>query len=158
MLKNGSAGRCARQSNGRRSVGTIRVKSQASQKQTFLAVARHCRECGERLAGVEGALHQCRKALHWPFGCSLLGASGGLPSKGKESIPNNCRIAKLSAADIAGCSSAARFEELWTFVSNDLSHSLGRPSHEELGSGRDYVLLGLRGREVLGLLWAENVT
>jgi|Transcript_56123 hypothetical protein len=149
MLK-GHGGKSSKQHAIRRSSAVIRAKPLTSQKQTFLAVARYCRDCGERLEAIEGALHQCRKSLHWPFGSTAVDGW-----KTTEKIGSSFRIARLGSGDLAGLRASARFDELWTFISNDLSHSLGAPSPASLGNRNDTLLICLRGREVMAMLWGE---
>merc|ERR1719183_600951 len=158
MLKKTKASCSVRHSNSHRGAGTILTKPKSTNTQTLLAVARQCRECGEKLTGIEGAMHNCRKALHWPFGCREIPMNSSPNSKFKTKVPNGCRIARLAAANIAGGSASARFDEMWAVISKDLSHCLGAPSLDELGSGDSFVLLVLHGREVEGLLWAERLT
>jgi len=150
MLKVAHSGRSSKQHSTRRSSGIIRSKPLTSQKQTLLAVARQCRDCGERLEGIEGAFHQCRKSLHWPFGSTAIDGLSRIEKTG-----NTFRVARLASGDLTGPSASARFDELWSFVLNDLSHSLGAPSPASLGNRSDTLLICLRGREVMAMLWAE---
>lgn len=48
----------------------------------------------------------------------------------------------------------ARLAELWSFIRAELPHSLGEPPFDS----PEQLLLALRGRRVVGLLWAERVS
>eukprot|EP00435_Cladocopium_sp_Y103_P027147 s5134_g6.t1 len=120
-----------------------------SKPQRLLAVARCCRDCGLRLSALEDALHQCSKAFDWPFPaetiCSASASSG------------QCRLVRLGANTLRG-TMLSRLTELWeTIRETDLSHSLDLPSGERLANGSAWLLMALKGREVLGLLSAERI-
>ena len=120
-----------------------------SKPQRLLAVARCCRDCGLRLSALEDALHQCSKAFDWPFPaetiCSASAASG------------QCRLVRLGAKTLRG-TMLIRLAGLWeTIRETDLSHSLDLPSGERLANGSAWLLMALKGREVLGLLSAERI-
>lgn len=120
-----------------------------SKPQRLLAVARCCRDCGLRLSALEDALHQCSKAFDWPFPaetiCSASASSG------------QCRLVRLGANTLRG-TTLSRLAELWeTIRETDLSHSLDLPSGERLANGSAWLLMALKGREVLGLLSAERI-
>ena len=120
-----------------------------SKPQRLLAVARCCRDCGLRLSALEDALHQCSKAFDWPFPaetiCSASASCG------------QCRLVRLGANTLRG-TTLSRLAELWeTIRETDLSHSLDLPSGERLANGSAWLLMALKGREVLGLLSAERI-
>lgn len=124
------------------------------QKQAILAVARRCRDCGARLGVIEGALHRCTAALEWPFAVeALAGRWPGASAGGTGS----CRVVRLVGSCLVSSPSAREhFAALWTFVRRDLSHGIDLPEASALAAGASAVILGLRGREVAGLLWAER--
>jgi len=132
-------------SNGSR----IRKGSAQQQLQTVLAVARCCRHCGERLSGVESALHSCTLALNWPFGSELV---GDLPASSA-----GVRVARIRAGSWTNPSIVEQIAALWDFIRHDLSHGLELPSVDRAVSGAAVVFLGLRGREVFALLVAESL-
>jgi hypothetical protein len=65
---------------------------------------------------------------------------------------------RLGDTDVGSSGALQRFEELWSFVMNDLSHSLGIPSLEDLRHGSNALLICLSGRQVTGVLWAERLS
>jgi len=120
-----------------------------SQPQRLLAVARSCRDCGLRLSALEDALHQCSKTFDWPFPaetlCNASAASG------------QCRLVRLGANALRG-TAQSRLTELWETIREiDLSHSLELPTAERLANQSAWLLMALKGREVLGLLSAERI-
>uniref|UniRef100_A0A7R9ZX41 N-acetyltransferase ESCO acetyl-transferase domain-containing protein n=1 Tax=Pyrodinium bahamense TaxID=73915 RepID=A0A7R9ZX41_9DINO len=132
-------------------------QSQKQPQQALLAVARCCRECGARLGALEGALHHCTLSLEWPHtgateavGGPWLGAGVGA---GGATV---CRLVRLGSGLLAPAA-RAQFGALWDFVRGDLSHGLDQPAPERVAAGAAAVLLGLRGRKVVGLLWAERL-
>ena len=117
--------------------------------QRLLAVARCCRDCGLRLSALEDALHQCSRAFDWPFPtetiCNVFASSG------------KCRLVRLGASALHG-TMLSRLTELWeTIRETDLSHSLELPTAERLANGSAWLLMALKGREVLALLSAERI-
>eukprot|EP00927_Polykrikos_kofoidii_P062877 TRINITY_DN57676_c0_g1_i1.p1 TRINITY_DN57676_c0_g1~~TRINITY_DN57676_c0_g1_i1.p1 ORF type:complete len:277 (+),score=40.55 TRINITY_DN57676_c0_g1_i1:240-1070(+) len=133
----------------------LSVSQGTKPRQTLLAVARRCRDCGLHLNAMEGALHQCSVALEWRF-------SGEVVANGwhgaAESSPEVCRVLRLDQ----NLAPAAReqLEAVWDFIRKELPHSLGGPPvlASRCGAGEPPILLmGLRGRIVVGLLWAERV-
>eukprot|EP00933_Yihiella_yeosuensis_P039517 TRINITY_DN33581_c0_g1_i1.p1 TRINITY_DN33581_c0_g1~~TRINITY_DN33581_c0_g1_i1.p1 ORF type:complete len:353 (+),score=80.43 TRINITY_DN33581_c0_g1_i1:44-1102(+) len=134
------------------------------EKQKQLAVARQCRDCGQRLSAVEDSLHFCTAALEWPFPAdAVAGAWTGARLSGSPSSGSNtggrCRIVALGASALRkGTTACARLEELWRFVQEgDLSHSLDLPSAEAVATKTAWLLLALRGREVVGLVSTERL-
>mmetsp|Transcript_29574 Transcript_29574/g.92328 ORF Transcript_29574/g.92328 Transcript_29574/m.92328 type:complete len:271 (-) Transcript_29574:46-858(-) len=125
-------------------------------QQTLLAIARRCRECGEQLGALEGALHSCTMSLEWPHGgaesLAELWPGAGAGAGGTAA----CRLLRLGSGLLAAAASA-RFAALWDFIRGDLSHGLDPPSPERVAAGAATVFLGLRGREVVGLIWAESI-
>jgi len=120
--------------------------------QTLLAVARRCRDCGLSLGALEGALHRCADALVWSFGGEAL----AIPTEGRGPAVD-CRIVKLGApASTPGSAAGEAFGTLWDFVRTDMSHGFEQPS--TAAGTAAAVLLALRGRQVLGLLWVERIT
>lgn len=119
-------------------------------RQAVLGVARRCRDCGTCLGPFEGALHQCTAALAWPFQAECVGR----PGAGVSAPSSGIRIVRIGARPLT-TTACAQFEALWEFVRRDLSHSLDPPTCEALASGACTVLLGLRAREVVGLVWVE---
>jgi len=120
-----------------------------AQPQRLLAVARSCRDCGLRLSALEDALHQCSKTFDWPFPaetlCNASAASG------------QCRLVRLGANALRG-TAQSRLTELWETIREiDLSHSLELPIAERLANQSAWLLMALKGREVLGLLSAERI-
>lgn len=64
---------------------------------------------------------------------------------------------RLGANTLRG-TTLSRLAELWeTIRETDLSHSLDLPSGERLANGSAWLLMALKGREVLGLLSAERI-
>lgn len=123
-----------------------RLPSAVSKPQRLLAVARSCRDCGLRLSALEGALHQCSTALDWSFPTETvgIGASG-------------CRVVRLGAHHLRGAA-LIRLTEIWeTIQDTDLAHPFDLPSPEQLANQSAYLLLALKGREVLALLSAERI-
>mmetsp|Transcript_95710 Transcript_95710/g.167127 ORF Transcript_95710/g.167127 Transcript_95710/m.167127 type:complete len:203 (-) Transcript_95710:38-646(-) len=66
------------------------------------------------------------------------------------------KVVALSS-DHATPRAVEQFEALWSFIEGDLPHTLGAPTLEKIEPGQTTILLGLRGREVCGLLWAERL-
>lgn len=97
-------------------------------------------------------MHCCTVALQWPFGVTVITGllGGGTRSPGY-------RIVRVAGSDVTGPSASSRFEELWSFVAKDVSHSLGSPLPEELASGSHAVLLCFSGRQIVGVLWIERL-
>lgn len=125
----------------------------ARPQQSLLLVARRCRDCGENLRALEGALHQCTFALTWPFAieavggpwsCSRIGGGVGI-----------CRIARICGGSRAA-PAHSQLEPLWEFIRGDLGHSMEMPKTADLADGSAMVLIGLRGREAVGFLWVER--
>lgn len=123
------------------------------QHQALLAFARRCVECGEHLGPMEASLHECALMLDWPFGGDEVSASNG------------CRVLRLGAArpvtpaaQHLPLRAQSRFDDIWEFVRNDVSHGLEPPTDEALASGRAFILLALQGRRVVGLVSAERLT
>lgn len=112
--------------------------------QALLAVARSCRDCGQRLSPLEDALHQCSVSLEWPFPAESLSSDG-------------CRVVRLGPSALRGAA-GVRLVELWEKIRDtELSHTLELPSAERLANHSAWLLLALRGKEVLALLSAERV-
>ncbi|CAJ1393375.1 unnamed protein product [Effrenium voratum] len=112
--------------------------------QSLLAVARSCRDCGQRLSPLEDALHQCSVSLEWPFPAESLSSDG-------------CRVVRLGPSALRGAA-GVRLVELWEKIRDtELSHALELPSAERLANHSAWLLLALRGKEVLALLSAERV-
>lgn len=147
-----------------KSASGVRVTALKSQpavrhRQTVLAVARNCRDCGMRLGPLEAAMHECTSTVEWR--CKLSQSVAVSWTAAGRTDASNCRIVRLGGELLASCaaSSAARtqLDSLWGMVERDLSHSLGSPSCADIAAGRSVVLLGLRGRAVVGVVWAEWV-
>ncbi|CAE7369330.1 unnamed protein product, partial [Symbiodinium necroappetens] len=118
--------------------------------QSLLAVARNCRECGERLTALEGALHLCPAIFEWTFPAETLGSA--------PSAEGPCRLVRLGANARKGAADA-KLVELWENIrKTQLSHILELPSTEQLASQSACILLALRGKDVLALLSAERIT
>ncbi|CAE7637314.1 STR6 [Symbiodinium sp. CCMP2456] len=118
--------------------------------QSLLAVARNCRECGERLTALEGALHLCPAIFEWTFPAETLGSA--------PSAEGPCRLVRLGANARKGAADA-KLVELWENIrKTQLSHILELPSTEQLASQSASILLALRGKDVLALLSAERIT
>lgn len=123
----------------------------------MLAVAHTCRECGARLDRLEALVHHCAAALEWPYGGDAV--AGPWAGAARAAISSGaCRIVRLSAQLLASRSASSRFGELWDYVRSDLSHGLDPPAPSAAAAGECAMLLALRGREVVGLLWAERAT
>lgn len=141
-----SARYCPPQRGGarRKKVAQHNLKNVASQ--AVLAVARTCRECGLRLgaSSLEASLHKCTASLEWPLGGEAVG----------KATKSTCRIVRLGAGQTTPAA-RQRFEMLWEFIREDLSHGLEAPSAAAITAGDCTVLLCLRSHEVIGLLWAE---
>lgn len=139
--------------SGRARRGLVRPRQP---QQALLAVARCCRDCGARLTALEGALHSCTVPLEWPCGGTEV-AGGPWPQAGTGvGGAGCCRILRLRAGVLAPAV-WERFHALWDFVRQDLSHGLDPPTPEAVTAGASAILLGVRGREVVGLIWAERV-
>merc|ERR1719410_2670189 len=139
----------------KRPCGGVGVSRQAAPKQhqALLAFARRCLECGEHLGPMEASLHECAIMLEWPFGGDEVGSFNG------------CRFLRLGAASLVTPAvqhmsprAQSRFDDIWEFVRNDVSHGLEQPTSEALASGRAFILLALQGRRVVGLVSAERLT
>jgi len=128
--------------------GCKKAKSVA-RSQTILAIARHCRDCGHALSALEGTLHRCAESLEW---------RGSEAFASLATMASGCRIARLPVSAANSSTARARLEAVWEFIQHDLSHAFHLPSAEALTSGASAILLALRGRQVLGLLWAERIT
>lgn len=127
-----------------------RLPSAVSKPQRLLAVARSCRDCGLRLSALEGALHQCSTALDWPFPTETL-------QLGVQIGASGCRVVRLGAHHLRGAA-LIRLTELWeTIQDTDLAHPFDLPSPERLANQSAYLLMALKGREVLALLSAERI-
>mmetsp|Transcript_2916 Transcript_2916/g.6986 ORF Transcript_2916/g.6986 Transcript_2916/m.6986 type:complete len:240 (+) Transcript_2916:77-796(+) len=117
--------------------------------QSLLAVARTCRQCGERLTALEDALHQCPAVFRWTFSAEAVGSAA--------STDGACRLVRLGACARRGAANA-RLEELWENIRDtQLSHILDLPSAERLASKAAIILLALRGKDVLALISAERI-
>mmetsp|Transcript_82395 Transcript_82395/g.215042 ORF Transcript_82395/g.215042 Transcript_82395/m.215042 type:complete len:273 (+) Transcript_82395:65-883(+) len=146
-----ASARLARQGPGR---GGKQPPHQPRQRQqAILGVARRCRECGEALRPLEAALHDCAAVLTWPFQADAI----SLPSD--PTTAARCGAVRAVRIGARPLSAAARehLGTLWEFVRQDLSHGLELPSAEALSAGSCAILLALRGRDVLGVLWAERI-
>mmetsp|Transcript_44545 Transcript_44545/g.92789 ORF Transcript_44545/g.92789 Transcript_44545/m.92789 type:complete len:277 (+) Transcript_44545:57-887(+) len=142
---------CGQSGQRRQAAKTPAIKAQ---RQCVLAVARRCRDCGVRLGAVEGALHRCTAALEWPFAVEALAGPWPGANAGGAGL---CRVVRLAGSCLVSSATAReQFDALWTFVRKDLSHGIDLPEAGALAAGASAVLLGLRGREVTGLLWAER--
>eukprot|EP00438_Fugacium_kawagutii_P025552 Skav222817 [mRNA] locus=scaffold1444:185244:187561:+ [translate_table: standard] len=127
-----------------------RLPSAVSKPQRLLAVARSCRDCGLRLSALEGALHQCSTALDWSFPSETV-------QLGVQIGTSACRVVRLGAHHLRGAA-LSRLTELWeTIQDTDLAHPFDLPSPERLANQSAYLLMALKGREVLGLLSAERI-
>ncbi|CAK9059428.1 unnamed protein product [Durusdinium trenchii] len=128
--------------------GGLVEEKKASQR--LLAVTRVCRDCGVRLSPLEDALHHCAVSFDWPFPVETLSTS--------SSSLGPCRLVRLKANQLRGAA-RKQLTELWEVVRDrELSHSLELPSIEALASQSAWLLLALKGREVLGMLSAERIT
>lgn len=103
-----------------------------------------------RLGALEGALHTCSAALEWPFAAHTVGG----PWKGSTVTSGACRIVRLGSG-ILQDAARSHFRDLWEFIRGDLSHGLDPPALEAVSGGQSMLLLGLRGREIVGLIWAK---
>ena len=105
--------------------------------QSLLAVARNCRECGERLTALEGALHICPANFQWNFPAEAVGSA--------PSSEGPCRVVRLGANARKGAADS-QLVELWENIQKtQLSHILELPSAEQLATRRAILLLALRG-------------
>mmetsp|Transcript_98152 Transcript_98152/g.194373 ORF Transcript_98152/g.194373 Transcript_98152/m.194373 type:complete len:196 (+) Transcript_98152:233-820(+) len=95
---------------------------------------------------MEAALHECTLMLEWPFGSDEVCASNGY------------RFLRLGSAGLATLAAQSRFDDIWEFVRNDVSHGLEPPTKEALAEGRAFILLAVQGRRVVGLVSAERLT
>lgn len=137
-------------------------KPQVVKRQTLLPVAHRCRDCGQTLSHAEDALHRCTTALAWPFASEQVAAAsssspGARLATSASSGAAGSRIIRLSANCFRGAA-GVRLREIWEHVrEGDLSHALELPTAEAVASKTAWLLLALRGKEVLGLLSAERV-
>ena len=126
-----------------------RLKRPPEGCQSLLAVARNCRECGERLSALEGALHLCPAVFRWSFQGEVVGSA--------PSADGPCRLVRLGANARKGAA-GTELVELWENIRRtQLSHILELPSMEQLASRSAILLLALRGKDVLALLSAECI-
>eukprot|EP00931_Biecheleriopsis_adriatica_P103401 TRINITY_DN78244_c0_g1_i1.p1 TRINITY_DN78244_c0_g1~~TRINITY_DN78244_c0_g1_i1.p1 ORF type:complete len:317 (-),score=47.18 TRINITY_DN78244_c0_g1_i1:176-1126(-) len=131
----------------KRSAGTAFA---ADQRQSRLAVARCCRHCGRQLTALEDAVHSCTLGLEWPFAAEAVSSAS---LKGSTT----CRIVRLGSSSFRGAA-GSHLVELWEHIrENDLSHTLELPSAERIASGVAWLLLGLRGKEVVAMMSAERL-
>lgn len=135
------------------------AKQQIVKRQTLLMVTHRCRDCGQKLSPAEDALHCCTAALFWPFAASSEHVPAASSGRGGARASSSAawRIMRLSANCLRGAA-GLRLREIWEHVrEGDLSHALELPTAEAVASKTAWLLLALRGKEVLGLLSAERV-
>jgi len=137
--------------------GTLRAppKPRASKQQTVLAVARQCRECGARLGALEGAMHRCVSALEWAFSAEEVAGAWAGARMGTGT--GRCRIVRLGLMGLTSLAAREQFKAIWGFIRDELSHGLDLPTPADICAGTSVVLLGLRGRGVVGFLLVESV-
>ena len=75
-----------------------------------------------------------------------------------KSSAGACRLVRLNANALSGGRSKQQLIELWEAVrATELSHTLELPTAEAVANQSAWLLLALKGREVLGLLSAERI-
>lgn len=127
-------------------------------RQTQLALARKCRECGMKLTAVQATIHSCTAVLEWNFGTEQLISSyaGGDVPHIREAVVG-FRIAVLGARTLTP-TAYDRLCDAWDFVRSDFSHALDLPSREALSVGTNLILVALRGREIVAFLSVARVS